>query len=104
MQDQIRLWELERNRMKSDDSAYFLDFICLVSRVLMHLNRAGYYYTDFSSQGDYELLLDYARRQGFVLWESAPKRSFVGRASGHASIKSFIEQKGMPAGSVHSYG
>ena len=90
--------------MKSDDSAYLLDFICLVSRVLMHLNRAGYYYTDFSSQGDYELLLDYARRQGFVLWESAPKRSFVGRASGHASIKSFIEQKGMPAGSVHSYG
>ncbi|VDB84710.1 unnamed protein product [Peniophora sp. CBMAI 1063] len=83
VQDQIRLWELERNRMKSDD---------------------GYLYTDFSSQGDYELLLDYAKRQGFVLWESAPRRAFVGRASGHASIKSFVEQKGMPAGNVHSYG
>ncbi|KAG5654027.1 hypothetical protein H0H81_008042 [Sphagnurus paluster] len=72
VQDQIRLWELERNRLKSAD---------------------GYLYTSFTSQADYELVLNYARELGVVLWESPAKRCFFGTQEGHANIRGFIERR-----------
>ncbi|KAJ7138022.1 hypothetical protein C8R44DRAFT_340385 [Mycena epipterygia] len=41
VQDQIRLWELEKNRLKSQE---------------------GYLYTAFTSPADYELVLNYAKQ------------------------------------------
>ncbi|GLB36471.1 hypothetical protein LshimejAT787_0307590 [Lyophyllum shimeji] len=57
VQDQIRLWELERNRLKSAE---------------------GYLYTSFTSQADYELVLNYAKELDVVLWENKAKRCFFG--------------------------
>ncbi|KAG6891050.1 hypothetical protein C0995_014138 [Termitomyces sp. Mi166 len=72
VQDQIRLWELERNRLKSSE---------------------GYLYTSFTSQADYELVLGYAKELDVVLWENANKRCFFGRIEGHANIRGFIERR-----------
>ncbi|KAF9048848.1 transcription factor Tfb2 [Panaeolus papilionaceus] len=72
VQDQIRLWELERNRLKS---------------------RPGYLYTMFATQADYEFVLDYAKRLDIVLWEDPVKRCFFGTMDGHANIKEFIERR-----------
>ncbi|KIM57435.1 hypothetical protein SCLCIDRAFT_16985 [Scleroderma citrinum Foug A] len=72
VQDQIRLWELERNRLKS---------------------AQGFLYKDFASQADYEYVLAYAKQLGVVLWENAPKRSFFGTLEGHANIRGFIERR-----------
>ncbi|KAL5504070.1 TFB2 [Sanghuangporus vaninii] len=72
VQDQIRLWELERNRLKSQE---------------------GYLYTSFASQADYELILKYAKQLGVVLWESPAKRCFFGSLEGHANIRGFIERR-----------
>ncbi|KAL1741910.1 transcription factor Tfb2-domain-containing protein [Schizophyllum fasciatum] len=72
VQDQIRLWELERNRTKSQE---------------------GFLYTEFASQADYEYVLNYAKQLGVVLWESHAKRCFFAAQEGHANIKSFIERK-----------
>ncbi|KAI6122238.1 transcription factor Tfb2-domain-containing protein [Pisolithus croceorrhizus] len=72
VQDQIRLWELERNRLKSAE---------------------GFLYKDFASQADYEYVLAYAKQLGVVLWESPAKRSFFGTLEGHASIRGFIERR-----------
>lgn len=72
VQDQIRLWELEKNRMKSQE---------------------GYLYTAFASQADYEYVLDYAKRLDVVLWENASKRCFFGSLEGHANIRGFIERR-----------
>ncbi|KAF5377485.1 hypothetical protein D9615_005117 [Tricholomella constricta] len=72
VQDQIRLWELERNRLKSAE---------------------GYLYTSFTSQADYELVLNYAKELGVVLWESQAKRCFFGSLEGHANIRGFIERR-----------
>ncbi|KAF9558831.1 transcription factor Tfb2 [Agrocybe pediades] len=77
VQDQIRLWELERNRLKS---------------------REGYLYTNFASQADYEFVLNYAKELDIVLWESPAKRCFFGSIEGHANIKGFIERRTMGAG------
>ncbi|KAF5327195.1 hypothetical protein D9619_004975 [Psilocybe cf. subviscida] len=74
VQDQIRLWELERNRLKSQE---------------------GYLYTAFASQADYEFLVNYANQLGVVIWENAAKRCFFGSMEGHANIKAFIEKKTM---------
>lgn len=78
VQDQIRLWELERNRLKS---------------------REGYLYTAFASQADYEFVLNYAKELDVVLWESATKRCFFGSMEGHANIKGFIERRTLVANS-----
>ncbi|KAF7375291.1 RNA polymerase II transcription factor B subunit 2 [Mycena sanguinolenta] len=72
VQDQIRLWELEKNRLKSQE---------------------GYLYTAFTSPADYELVLNYAKQLKLVLWENAAKRCFFGSLDGHANIKNFIERR-----------
>ncbi|KAI6039865.1 transcription factor Tfb2-domain-containing protein [Pisolithus marmoratus] len=72
VQDQIRLWELERNRLKSAE---------------------GFLYKDFASQADYEYVLAYAKQLGVVLWESPTKRAFFGTLEGHANIRGFIERR-----------
>lgn len=72
VQDQIRLWELEKNRVKSQE---------------------GYLYTAFASQADYEYVLNYAKQLDVVLWESASRRRFFGSLEGHANIRGFIERR-----------
>ncbi|GJE85551.1 transcription factor Tfb2 [Phanerochaete sordida] len=72
VQDQIRLWELEKNRMKSQE---------------------GYLYTAFASQADYEYVLNYAKQLGVVLWESSARRCFFGTLEGHPNIRGFIERR-----------
>ncbi|KAF8629954.1 hypothetical protein AX17_005520 [Amanita inopinata Kibby_2008] len=72
VQDQIRLWELEKNRLRSDE---------------------GYLYTAFASQADYEYVLKYAKELEVVLWENPTKRCFFGSLEGHANIKGFIERR-----------
>ncbi|EKM57798.1 uncharacterized protein PHACADRAFT_171015 [Phanerochaete carnosa HHB-10118-sp] len=72
VQDQIRLWELEKNRMKSQE---------------------GYLYTAFASQADYEYVLNYAKQLGVVLWESSGRRCFFGTLEGHPNIRGFIERR-----------
>jgi len=72
VQDQIRLWELERNRLKSAE---------------------GYLYKDFASQADYEYVLAYAKQLDVVLWESAIKRCFFGTLEGHSNVRGFIERR-----------
>ncbi|KAF8813494.1 transcription factor Tfb2 [Phlegmacium glaucopus] len=76
VQDQIRLWELERNRLKSHE---------------------GYLYTAFQSLADYEFVLNYAKELNVVLWENASKRCFFGSLDGHANIKGFIERRKIPS-------
>lgn len=49
--DQIRLWENEKNRIQSSD---------------------GFLYTDFQTQGDYDLVKNYADQLGVVIWAADP--------------------------------
>ncbi|KAF9815821.1 hypothetical protein IEO21_04333 [Rhodonia placenta] len=72
VQDQIRLWELEKNRLKSEE---------------------GYLYTAFASQADYEYVLNYAKQLDVVLWENPSRRCFFGSLDGHANIRGFIERR-----------
>ncbi|KAM5530864.1 hypothetical protein V8D89_015449 [Ganoderma adspersum] len=72
VQDQIRLWELEKNRVKSQE---------------------GYLYTAFASHADYEWVLDYAKKLGVVLWENPAKRCFFGSVEGHTNIRGYIERR-----------
>ncbi|KAI0247039.1 transcription factor Tfb2 [Lactifluus subvellereus] len=72
VQDQIRLWELERNRIKTEE---------------------GVLYIAFASQADYEYVLNYARQLDVVLWENTAKRCFFGSVEGHLNIRGFIERR-----------
>ncbi|EMD31288.1 hypothetical protein CERSUDRAFT_119839 [Gelatoporia subvermispora B] len=72
VQDQIRLWELEKNRVKSQE---------------------GYLYTAFASQADYEYVLNYAKQLDVVIWESPTRRCFFGSLEGHSNIRGFIERR-----------
>ena len=53
----------------------------------------GYLYTSFSSQADYEFVLNYAKQLGVVLWDNAAKRAFFATMEGHANIRGFIERR-----------
>ncbi|KAG9092204.1 RNA polymerase II transcription factor B 52 kDa subunit [Ceratobasidium sp. UAMH 11750] len=73
VQDQIRLWEMEQNRVQEAE---------------------GYLYTEFGSQADYDLVLKYAKDCDLVLYESSRDRQFFAKADGHALIRQFIERRG----------
>ncbi|GAA5821770.1 hypothetical protein JCM11251_001017 [Rhodosporidiobolus azoricus] len=70
--DQIRLWEHERRRIQTTD---------------------GYLYDEFSSQHDYELVLNYAKEVGAVLWESEKARRVFVSADGHLQVREFIKRR-----------
>jgi len=76
--DQIRLWELEKNRVQSNN---------------------GYLYDDFRAEGDFNLVRDYARQLDVVVWEASPDlpspacwRLFV-TEEGHPPIRDYIERR-----------
>ncbi|XP_064649377.1 general transcription factor IIH subunit 4-like isoform X2 [Lineus longissimus] len=66
--DQIRLWELERDRFKFND---------------------GVLYNQFLSQNDFELLRDYAKDLGVLIWDNTPKRTMIVSRAGHDDVKKF---------------
>lgn len=70
--DQIRLWELEKNRLKADD---------------------GVLYAEFRSQPDYEILLNYAKSYDCVLWSNDIKRMFFVTLEGHQIVREFVRRR-----------
>lgn len=71
--DQIRLWELERDRFIFDE---------------------GVLYSNFVSDEEYSSLRNYARQIDALMWESNNSRMMVVTPSGHEQIKQWKNQKG----------
>jgi transcription initiation factor TFIIH subunit 4 len=99
VQDQIRLWELERNRIKTQEGKLgnlLPPVKCFrtlyITRIVTHVG-SGFLYTAFASQADYEYVLNYARQLDVVLWENPAKRCFFGSVEGHGNIRGFIERR-----------
>ncbi|GAA96696.1 uncharacterized protein L969DRAFT_97051 [Mixia osmundae IAM 14324] len=71
--DQIKLWEREKNRVKTEP--------CFL-------------YDDFRSQADYDLVCDYAKQIGAVLWLGEPgSRRFATTEDGHVQVRGFIQRR-----------
>ncbi|XP_029441080.1 general transcription factor IIH subunit 4 isoform X1 [Rhinatrema bivittatum] len=70
--DQIRLWELERDRLRFSE---------------------GVLYNQFLSQVDFELLRNYARDLGVLVFENPSKRVMVVTPGGHADVKRFWKRQ-----------
>lgn len=68
MVDQIRLWEMERNRLTFVDSVL---------------------YNQFLSQRDYEVVRDYAQDIGVLVHMNDQKRTVVVTKNGHDDVKKF---------------
>lgn len=66
--DQIKLWELERNRLT------YLD---------------GVLYSQFLSQADFNVLREYAHSNGHLIWCNKEKRTMVVSKGGHDDVKKF---------------
>ena len=69
--DQIKLWEMERDRFKFTD---------------------GVSYNQFLSQADFEMLRNYAKEIGVLLLENPAKRLMVVTRAGHDDVKRFWKQ------------
>ncbi|KAI8991600.1 RNA polymerase II transcription factor B subunit 2 [Mycotypha africana] len=70
--DQIRLWEMERNRLKP---------------------TASYLYHEFNVQADFDAAEKYAKDLGVLLWSNSQKRTMILSESGHDSVKSFVKRR-----------
>ncbi|XP_071801950.1 general transcription factor IIH subunit 4-like [Asterias amurensis] len=66
--DQIRLWELEKDRLTF---------------------QSGVVYNQFLSSQEFEVLRDYAKDLGVLMWENPGKRTLVVTPSGHDDVKKF---------------
>ncbi|KAI9202581.1 transcription factor Tfb2-domain-containing protein [Polychytrium aggregatum] len=70
--DQIRLWELERNRMSV---------------------QRGCLYKDFSREADYRSVLNFAKQSNYLLWQDDQHMVMVIAAEGHEAVKSYVRQR-----------
>lgn len=66
--DQIRLWQLELDRIISYD---------------------GYLYTDFESYQEYQTVADYAKDIGVLLWQNEKKKMFFVSTEGNSQVLDF---------------
>ncbi|VDM01463.1 unnamed protein product [Schistocephalus solidus] len=69
--DQVRLWELERERLFAQEG-------CL--------------YEQFAKNKDFEMVRDFAKGQGFLLWECPDRRLMVVSKTGHEDVRKFWRQ------------
>ena len=69
--DQIKLWEMERDRFKFTD---------------------GVSYNQFLSQADFEMLRNYAKELGVLMLDNPSKRLMVVTRAGHDDVKRFWKQ------------
>ncbi|KAJ8366761.1 hypothetical protein AAFF_G00342540 [Aldrovandia affinis] len=72
MLKQIRLWELERDRLQFTE---------------------GVLYNQFLSQADFEVLRDRAQGLGVLVWQNAPHRVMVVTPHGHSEVKRFWKRQ-----------
>lgn len=70
--DQIRLWELEKNRLKA---------------------TTGYLFRDFNDTGEFEEALRYARDIGVLVYDNRAKKCFFVSTEGVQLLTSFIKRK-----------
>jgi len=70
--DQIRLWEMEKNRLEA---------------------TAGYLFRDFNTFQDYKMVMDYANELGWVMWYKDDRRMFFCRDEGKGTVIEFIKRK-----------
>jgi len=70
--DQIKLWELERDRFTFSE---------------------GVLYNQFLSQHDFEVLRNYAKDLGVLVWENPLKRVMVVTRGGHDDVKRFWKRQ-----------
>ncbi|XP_075907588.1 general transcription factor IIH subunit 4 [Nelusetta ayraudi] len=70
--DQIRLWELERDRL---------------------LYKEGVLYNQFLSQVDFEVLRDRAEGLGCLMWQDVAHRVMVVTPEGHSEVKRFWKRQ-----------
>lgn len=68
LEDQIRLWEMERDRL---------------------VYQEGVLYNQFLSQQDFELLRDYAQELQALMWQNEAKRYMVVNKLAHDQVKKF---------------
>lgn len=64
--DQLRLWEMEKHRVQTDE---------------------GFLYEDFSSSADFELVVNYARELGVLLWDLPAYRKMFVTSDGHVQVR-----------------
>uniref|UniRef100_A0A8C8G6L0 General transcription factor IIH subunit 4 n=1 Tax=Oncorhynchus tshawytscha TaxID=74940 RepID=A0A8C8G6L0_ONCTS len=70
--DQIRLWELERDRLQFSE---------------------GVLYNQFLSQADFEVLRDRAQGLGCLVWQNVAHRVIVVSPQGHGEVKRFWKRQ-----------
>ncbi|EGG12949.1 uncharacterized protein MELLADRAFT_46475 [Melampsora larici-populina 98AG31] len=75
--DQIRLWELEKNRVRDQE---------------------GYLYEDFKSVSDYEIVINYSKQIDIILWENPELKKFFVSLDGHTALREFIKRRIMSNG------
>lgn len=77
--DQIKLWEMERNR------SFF-------SKIRISSCK-GYLYQMFNRFQDYNDVLKYATDFGYVQWNSDEKMMLFVTTEGHQHVKEYIKQR-----------
>lgn len=70
--DQIKLWQLELDRIQAFD---------------------GFLFTDFASEQEYQVLSKYAEEIGVLLWNDSTKKKFFVTKEGNAQVIAFANRK-----------
>ena len=57
------------------------------------MRDTGFLYEDFSSTADFELVVNYSRDLGVLLWELPAYRKMFVTIEGHAQVREYIKRR-----------
>lgn len=75
--DQIRLWEMERNRLKTTPGKVRRRKSDIGTNSTFVVAFLAYLYHDFNMQSDFEAAEKHAKDLGVLLWSNSKKRMMV---------------------------
>lgn len=83
--DQIKLWEIERNRLVYSEGVLYSQFL---SQVLHKKIECWHKFIIFF-QVDFNILKEYAQSNGHLIWCNKEKRTLIINKSAHDDVKKF---------------
>lgn len=88
--DQIKLWELERNRLTYNDGVLYSQFLSQVKLFALICNKTRTkIFITFVFKADFNVLKEYAQSNGYLIWCNKEKRTMVVNKAGHDDVKKF---------------
>ncbi|KAJ3023533.1 RNA polymerase II transcription factor B 52 kDa subunit [Thoreauomyces humboldtii] len=89
--DQIKLWDMERNRLRMSAGSNLREWVDVIGRRWFDtvFDFSAWMYSDFADMEEFREIVRYAEPYGAVLWKNEKKKILAVSEEGHEKVKAY---------------